>query len=77
MLVVGSGTAGLSAAITAASQGKQKVLVAQKTGLFGGTTAFSGGALWLPMNHLALDKGYADSREQVEKYLRSYLKEDY
>ena len=69
--------AGLTTAITAALKGKLKVLVTEKTGLYGGTSAFSGGALWLPMNPLSSAKGYGDTRERVETYLKNYLGNDY
>ncbi len=77
VIVVGSGAGGLTAAVTAAIQGNQKVLVTEKTALYGGTTAFSGGALWLPMNHLAFENGYLDTCERVGTYLRSRLGDDY
>jgi len=77
LVIVGSGAGGLTAALTAASSGKQSVLVAEKTRWFGGTSAFSGGAIWVPMNPQSLQQGYKDSREQAERYLRNYLKDDY
>ncbi|HWH82740.1 MAG TPA: FAD-dependent oxidoreductase [Burkholderiaceae bacterium] len=47
VIVVGSGVAGMTAAIVAACQGL-KVIVLEKSDLVGGTTAFSAGAAWLP-----------------------------
>ena len=47
VLVIGTGASGMSAAVTAASQGL-KVLVVEKEPRFGGTTARSGGWLWIP-----------------------------
>lgn len=52
VLIIGSGVAGMSAAITAASRGL-KVIVAEKASYYGGTTARSGGWLWIPNTHLA------------------------
>ena len=49
VLVVGSGAGGLSAAVTAAHHGLD-VLVVEKEVVFGGTTARSGGWLWIPCN---------------------------
>jgi len=77
VVVVGSGAGGLTAAVTATLSGNKKVLVAEKTKWFGGTTAYSGGALWVPRNELALAAGYEDAPGQAEEYLRNYLKDDY
>lgn len=49
LLVVGSGAGGLSTAITARKAGLD-VVVIEKAPVFGGTTAFSGGVLWIPGN---------------------------
>nr|VUD32628.1 succinate dehydrogenase/fumarate reductase [Raoultella sp. NCTC 9187] len=49
VLIVGSGAAGLSAAVTAALNGAS-VLVAEKESVIGGTSAWSGGWLWIPRN---------------------------
>ena len=69
VLVVGSGAAGMSAAITAA-HGGLKVLVAEKEPRFGGTTARSGGWLWIPGTSLARAWGIDESPEQARTYLR-------
>ena len=52
VLVIGSGAAGLSAAVTAAWHG-QRVIVVEKDEVFGGATAWSGGWMWVPCNPLA------------------------
>ncbi|MFZ6044643.1 FAD-dependent oxidoreductase [Pseudomonas sp. CR3202] len=72
VLVIGSGASGLAAAVTAAHQGLQ-VLVAEKTGHLGGTSAWSGGWLWIPRNPLARAEGFEDAEEAVESYLRAEL----
>lgn len=77
MIVVGSGAGGLSAAVTAAIQGKQKILVAEKTKYFGGTTAFAGGGLWVPLAPQSLALGYKDTPELAEKFIRNCLGKDY
>ena len=69
VLVVGSGAAGLAAAVTAAHAGLE-VLVAEKEPRFGGTTARSGGWLWIPGTSLARDWGIEESPEQARNYLR-------
>ena len=51
VLVIGSGAGGLAAAITARKLGLE-VIVVEKETVFGGTTAFSGGVLWVPGNHI-------------------------
>src|SRR4029079_19739506 len=68
-LVVGSGAAGMSAAITAAHRGL-KVLIAEKEATFGGTTARSGGWLWIPGTSLARGWGIVESTDQARTYLR-------
>src|ERR1700753_3503356 len=69
VLVVGSGAGGLSAAITAQYRGCD-VLVIEKQPLFGGTTARSGGWLWVPGNPLASREGVDDPIEQARTYIR-------
>ena len=70
VVVVGSGGAGLSAALTASTQGS-KVVVLEKSALLGGTTALSGGGTWVPCHHYQDSIGVQDSREEVLAYLRS------
>lgn len=69
VLVVGSGCGGLSAAVTAGHQGL-KVLVVEKEPRFGGTTARSGGWLWIPGTSLARNWGIVESPDQARTYLR-------
>lgn len=76
ILVVGSGAAGLAAAITAAGRGL-RVLVAEKAPLFGGTTAISGGWLWVPHNPVVVSNGMTETDEAPRAYLRAVLGEQY
>src|SRR3954471_2944708 len=69
VLVVGSGAAGLSAAVTAAHAGL-KVVVTEKEPRFGGTTARSGGWLWIPGTSLAKAWGIDEPPELARTYLR-------
>jgi len=69
LIVVGSGAAGLSCAITAKKRGLD-VVVLEKEPVFGGTTALSGGVLWIPLNHHGLKQNPADTAEQVRTFLR-------
>ena len=74
VLVVGSGAAGMAAALKAASQGLS-VIVAEKEPYFGGTTAISAGWAWVPGNRAGREAG--DTREEVETYLRNLAPETY
>jgi succinate dehydrogenase/fumarate reductase flavoprotein subunit len=76
VVIIGSGAAGLTAAITARKLGLE-ALVVEKTGHFGGTTAYSGGAPWIPCNHVMHQIGLQDSREDAQTYLRAVLGEQY
>jgi succinate dehydrogenase/fumarate reductase flavoprotein subunit len=68
VLVVGSGAGGLSTAIVARKAGLD-VIVAEKEPVFGGTTAISGGVLWIPGNPQAKAQGVADTREAARTFL--------
>lgn len=70
LLVIGAGAGGLSTAITARKHGLD-VIVVEKAEHFGGTTAFSGGVLWIPGNPHAGRNGALDSREAAREYLRN------
>lgn len=69
LLVVGSGAGALSAAVTAAHLGLQ-VVVVEKEPVLGGTTAWSGGWMWIPRNPLARAAGIDEDVEEVRRYLR-------
>jgi succinate dehydrogenase/fumarate reductase flavoprotein subunit len=75
-LVIGSGAGGLSAAVTAAHLGL-KVLVVEKEAQYGGTTAWSGGWMWLPRNPLAVEAGIQEDIAQPLSYLRQELGEKF
>jgi 3-oxosteroid 1-dehydrogenase len=68
VVVVGSGAAGLAAAVTAADQGCEVELF-EKAALIGGTSAFSGGMPWVPCNRHMREAGMDDSREEALEYL--------
>jgi succinate dehydrogenase/fumarate reductase flavoprotein subunit len=69
VVVVGSGAGALSTAVTAA-KGGLKVLVLEKESLYGGTTARSGGVLWVPCNPKSRALGIEDSEEEARQYLQ-------
>lgn len=74
VLIVGSGAAGISAAITAKKRGLD-VLVVDKEPYLGGTTAISGGWLWVPGNKQGIREG--DTREEAETYIKALAGDSY
>jgi len=73
LLVVGSGT-GLAAALAAHEQGLS-VLVVEKSAYVGGSTARSGGALWLPASPVIEDCGGVDPMDRARTYLNTVVAE--
>jgi succinate dehydrogenase/fumarate reductase flavoprotein subunit len=69
VLVVGSGAGGMAAAVCAAERGLS-VIVAEKAPYVGGTTALSGGFMWVPNNPVSVRDGVRDSVEAARTYLR-------
>jgi len=67
-VIVGSGGGSLCAALMLQAAGK-RVLVLEKTELVGGTTAISGGVLWIPNNRFMKAEGIEDSRDKAVAYL--------
>ena len=74
LLVVGSGAGGMTAALVAKRKGMD-VLVIEKTEFFGGSTARSGGALWIPNNYLLERAGVDDSFEKARLYMQNTVGE--
>lgn len=72
LIVVGSGAGGLSAAVTAAHLGL-RVAVLEKEPVLGGTTAWSGGWLWVPRNPLATEAGLDEPISAPMQYLESIM----
>ena len=72
VLVIGSGAGGLTAAITAHEHGGD-VLVVEKTDQYGGTSATSGGGIWIPCNHLMEGVGQSDTREAAMTYMKACI----
>ncbi|UCF57133.1 MAG: FAD-dependent oxidoreductase [Deltaproteobacteria bacterium] len=69
VVVVGSGGAGFTAAILAHEHGAKPVIL-ERTDKVGGTTAISGGAVWIPMNSHMKELGAIDSREEALTYCK-------
>jgi 3-oxosteroid 1-dehydrogenase len=67
--IVGSGIAGVSAALAAHEHGLRPVLL-EKSDLLGGGTTYSYGLIWVPRSHLARAAGVEDSRDAVLRYMR-------
>jgi 3-oxosteroid 1-dehydrogenase len=71
LLVVGSGT-GIAAALTA-HESRLTTLIVEKSSYVGGSTARSGGALWLPASPILEEKDAGDSLDRATTYLRSVV----
>jgi 3-oxosteroid 1-dehydrogenase len=69
VVVLGSGGAAMTAAIAAHDFGAPDVVILEKTGMVGGTTAMSGGMLWIPGNHHQTEAGIDDSDDDIVAYL--------
>ncbi len=74
VVVAGAGAGGMAAALTASILGLD-VLIAEKTAHVGGSTAISGGAVWLPGNRQAAQAGHPDTRERIDAYLAATVGE--
>lgn len=72
VVVAGSGSAGMTAAIVAAHHGLKVVLV-EKTAYLGGTTAWSGGGCWIPANPFMAQIGLSDTRDAAWQYTESVV----
>ena len=75
ILVVGSGAAALTGAIVAAKS-HAKVLVIEKSDMYGGTSATSGGVVWIPATRQAKEAGSDDTPEDGFKYIRALTAPD-
>src|ERR1700740_1567470 len=74
-VIVGSGGGSMAAALYLKSIGKQP-LILEKTDKFGGSTAMSGGVLWIPNSHLLKQKGIEDSHEAGRAYMDATIGND-
>ena len=70
VLVVGSGGGALTAALVAKNSGLD-VIVIEKSATYGGSTALSGGGVWVPNNYILKKKGVEDSMEKARTYMNS------
>ncbi len=74
VLIVGSGAGALTAAVTAAHSGA-RVLVVEKSNRYGGTSAISGGGLWIPASMNAKRLGVDDSADDAYLYMKTMIGE--
>ncbi len=72
VLVVGSGAGALTSALTA-HDGGANVLIVEKSDHYGGTSAMSGGGVWVPNNHYLQAAGGDDSYEDGKAYMKSVI----
>ncbi|AZG45976.1 FAD-binding protein [Gordonia insulae] len=73
-LVVGSGAGGLTGALAARAEGLDTLII-EKAAVFGGSTALSGGGIWIPNNPTLKRAGIVDARERVRAYLDAVVGE--
>ncbi|MGK4595770.1 3-oxosteroid 1-dehydrogenase [Amycolatopsis sp. w19] len=72
VIVAGTGAAGMTAALSAAHRGLE-VLVVEKAAHFGGSTARSGGGVWIPGNHALRAAGISEPPERAREYLEAIV----
>ena len=73
ILIAGTGNGGLTAAVCNWEMGSKDLLIIEKADKVGGTSATSGGGIWIPNNHYAREAGASDSPEDARKYLMNTL----
>lgn len=73
VLVVGTGNGGLTAAVCNWEMGTKDVLIIEKQDKVGGTSATSGGGIWIPNSHYAKEVGAEDSPDAAKAYLMNTL----
>src|ERR1700731_1759349 len=74
VVVIGAGAGGMTGAVVAAAEGLS-VLLIEKTEFVGGTTAWSGGMVWIPVNAGMKQAGIDDSLPDAAAYLASTVPE--
>ena len=73
VVVVGSGNGGFTSALSSHLMGAGKVLLIEKGDKVGGTSATSGGGIWIPCSHYAKEAGAEDSIAEAQRYLDQTL----
>jgi 3-oxosteroid 1-dehydrogenase len=72
LLVVGGGAAGMTAALVGALEGLT-ILLCEKTSMLGGTTATSGGTIWVPGTTQSIRAGVPDTIDAARRFLNSVI----
>lgn len=72
VLVVGSGAGAMASAVFAADRGA-RVLIVEKSALYGGTSATSGGGVWIPASDSALEQGQSDTPDEAFTYIKELV----
>src|SRR6185436_18509050 len=75
VVVVGSGAGGMTAALCCQQLGLNTVLI-EKSDLYGGTSAVSGGGIWIPCNDQQAGTGFTDSDAEALTYLKHLIGND-
>ena len=75
VLVVGSGAGAMTAALVAARAGLDTLII-EKAPVYGGTSATSGGGLWITCNHLMPGVGIEDNPDDATAYLTALTGND-
>lgn len=73
VLIVGSGAGALTTAVVASKEGAKDVLIIEKSDQWGGTSAMSGGGIWIPNSHYAQAMGVQDTAEEAFTYMKSVI----
>lgn len=76
VLVIGSGNGALTAALCCQEMGAGSVLIVEKNSRIGGTSAMSGGGIWIPCSRYAKAAGAADAYDQAHRYLEGTIPAD-
>ncbi|VTM17592.1 3-oxosteroid 1-dehydrogenase [Raoultella terrigena] len=76
VIVIGSGAAGFAAAVTACCKGLS-VLMLEKAPQFGGTSAISGGAVWINDSDQARQQGKSGPEQTIKTYLKTIIGEQH
>jgi 3-oxosteroid 1-dehydrogenase len=69
-VIIGSGAGSVAASLLMKEAGRTALIV-EKEGFFGGSTALSGGVIWVSDNPVQKDAGAVDSREQAPASARA------